>query len=56
LRNTARIRAQNVWTDKEGVMRMCSEFAALHSRHRSNEEKMLAGKDWVRETFARDMG
>jgi len=45
-----------LWTDKEGVMQMCFEFADLNSRHRFNKEKILAGKEWMRETFARDMG
>lgn len=35
---------------------MCLEFADLNSRHRFNKEKNLAEKDWVRESFARDMG
>jgi hypothetical protein len=37
-------------------MQMCFEFADLNSRFRFNKEKKLAEKDWVRESYARDMG
>jgi len=36
-------------------MEMCCELADLNSSHIFNKEKKLAGQDWVRETFARDM-
>ena len=37
-------------------MQIYFEFADLNSRYRFNKENKLSGKDWVRETFARDMG